>query len=118
MTGQFEFEPAYYLASVLRYISQDGQYYVVGPIWECVRQIGGKEHFPVVVSGKKIEGCVFWCREVSRDANGNFEVASENDDFRLADNSLRHPDEMNPVIYVDFVSGGITNRVAMEKLES
>ena len=54
MTGQFEFEPAYYLASVLRYISQDGQYYVVGPIWECVRQIGGETHFPVVVCGKKI----------------------------------------------------------------
>ena len=118
MTGQFEFEPAYYLASVLRYISPDGQYYVVGPIWECVRQVDGETHFPVVVCGKKIEGCVFWCREASHDANGNFEVVSENGDFHLADNSLRHSDEMKPAIYVDFVSGGITNRVALEKLES
>ena len=117
MTGQFEFEPAYYLASILRYVSQDGQYYVVGPIWECVRQIGGKKHFPVIVSGKRIEGRVYWCSEVSHDASDNFEVASENGDFRLVDNLLHLSDETTPEAYVDFVSGGTTNRVALEKLE-
>ena len=118
MTGQLEFEPAYYLASILRYVSQDGQYYIVGPIWECVRHIDGEEHYPAVVSGKRIDGWVFWCHEASHESSGNFEVVSENGDFRLADNSLRHSDETAPVAYADFVSGGITNRVALDKLES
>ena len=41
MSNQFEFEPAYYLASVTQYVSDDGRHYVVGPIWECVKQIDG-----------------------------------------------------------------------------
>ena len=52
MRNQLEFEPAYYLASVTQYVSQDGRHYVVGPIWECVKQIDGEQHFPVVVAGK------------------------------------------------------------------
>ena len=52
MSNQFEFESAYYLASVMQYVSQDGRRYVVGPIWECVKQIDGEQHFPVVVAGK------------------------------------------------------------------
>ena len=117
MTGQFEFEPAYYLASALRYVPQDGQYYVVGPIWECVKQIGGEKHFPVVDCGKRIDGCLFWCSEVSHDASGNFEVMSENGNFYLTDNSFCHPNETNPMIYVAIASDGTTDRVILEKLE-
>ena len=113
--GAFSFEPAYYLASVMQYVSQDGRRYVVGPIWECVKQIGGEQHFPVVVAGKGMEGRVYWCREKSRGSSGNFEVEAHGGDFRLADNSFCHSDEMAPVIYAEFVSGGTTNKVALER---
>ena len=66
MSNQFEFEPAYYLASVTQYVSGDGRHYFVGPIWECVKQIDGEQHFPVVAAGKGMEGRVYWCRETSR----------------------------------------------------
>lgn len=113
--GAFSFEPAYYLASVAQYVSQDGRYYVVGPVWECVKQIDGKDRFPVVVAGKGIEGCVYWCREISRGSSGNFEVESQHGDLRLVDGSFCHSDEMAPVIYADFVSGGTANKVALER---
>ena len=66
MSNQFEFEPAYYLASVTQYVSGDGRHYFVGPIWECAKQIDGEQHFPVVAAGKGLEGRVYWCRETSR----------------------------------------------------
>ena len=115
MSNQFEFEPAYYLASVMQYVSQDGRRYVVGPIWECVKQIDGEQHFPVVVAGKGMEGRVYWCREKSRGSSGNFEVESSDGDFRLVDNAFCHFDETAPVIYAEFVSGGTTNKVALER---
>ena len=113
--GAFSFEPAYYLASVTQYVSDDGRHYVVGPIWECVKQIDGEQHFPVVVAGKGMEGRVYWCRETSRGSSGNFEVEAHGGDFRLVDGSFCHSDEMAPVIYAEFVSGGTTNKVALER---
>ena len=115
MSNQFEFEPAYYLASVTQYVSDDGRHYIVGPIWECAKKIDGKEHFPVVVARKGMEGCVYWCREKSRGSSGNFEVEAHGGDFRLADNSFCHSDETAPAIYAEFVSGGTTNKVALER---
>ena len=116
MSNQFKFESAYYLADVTQYVSQDGRHYVVGPIWECVRQIGGERCFPVVVCGKGMEGCVYWCREILHGSSGNFEVETQNGDFRLADNLFCHSDETAPVAYAEFVSGGITNHVLLKKL--
>ena len=113
--GAFSFEPAYYLASVTQYVSDDGKYYIVGPIWECEKQINGEQHFPVVAAGKGMEGCVYWCRETSRGSSGNFEVEAQHGDFRLVDGSFCHSDEMPPVIYAEFVSGGTTNKVALER---
>lgn len=115
MSNQFEFEPAYYLASVTQYVSDDGRHYIVGPIWECAKKIDGEEHFPVVVARKGMEGCVYWCREKSRGSSGNFEMESQHGDFRLADNSFCHSDETAPAIYAEFVSGGTTNKVALER---
>ena len=113
--GAFSFEPAYYLASVTQYVSDDGRHYIVSPIWECAKKIDGEEHFPVVVARKGMEGCVYWCREKSRGSCGNFEVKSSDGDFRLVDNSFCHSDEMAPVTYAEFVSGGTTNKVALER---
>ena len=115
MSNQFEFEPAYYLASVTQYVSQDGRHYVVGPIWECVKQIDGERHYPVVVAGKGMEGRVYWCRETSRGSSGNFEVESQDGDFRLADNSFCHSDETSPVTYAEFVSNGTTDKISLER---
>ena len=116
MSNQFEFEPAYYLASVTQYVSQDGRHYVVGPIWECVKQIDGEQHFPVVVAGKGMEGRVYWCRETSRGSSGNFEVESQGGDFRLTDNSFCHSAETDLLTYAEFVSDGTANRVVLKKL--
>lgn len=113
--GAFSFEPAYYLASVAQYVSQDGRYYVVGPIWECVKQIDGKDHFPVVVAGKGIEGCVYWCREISRGSSGNFEVESQHGDFRLVDNSFCHSDAMDLPARAEFVSEGTAVKIPLER---
>ena len=115
MRNQLEFEPAYYLASVTQYVSQDGRHYVVGPIWECVKQIDGEQHFPVVVAGKGMESRVYWCREISRGSSGNFEVESQCGDFRLADNSFCHSDETSPVTYAEFVSNGIADTISLER---
>lgn len=116
--GAFSFEPAYYLASVTQYVSQDGRYYVVGPIWECVKQIDGKDHFPVVVAGKKgIEGCVYWCREISRGSSGNFEVVSNDGAFYFSDSSFCSSDEMKFVTYMDIISGTATNRIELGRIE-
>ena len=116
MSNQFEFESAYYLADVTQYVSQDGRHYAVGPIWECVRQIGGERCSPVVVCGKGMEGCVYWCREILHGSSGNFEMESQNGDFRLADNAFCHSDETAPVACAEFVSGGSTNQIALERL--
>ena len=113
--GAFSFEPAYYLASVTQYVSDDGRHYIVGPIWECAKKIDGEEHFPVVVARKGMEGCVYWCREKSRGSSGNFEVEAQDGDFRLADNSFCHSDETAPAIYAEFVSNGISGQISLER---
>ena len=117
MSNQFEFEPAYYLASVTQYVSDDGRHYVVGPIWECVKQIDGEEHFPVVVAGKGKEGRVYWCREVSRGSSGNFEVVSNDGAFYFSDSSFCSSDEMKFVTYMDIISGTATNRIELGRIE-
>ena len=116
MSNQFEFEPAYYLASATQYVSDDGRHYIVGPIWECVKQIDGEQHFPVVVARKGMEGCVYWCREKSRGSSGNFEMESQDGDFRLTDNSFCHSDETDLLMYAEFASDGATSQVALKKL--
>ena len=115
VAGAFSFEPAYYLASVTQYVSDDGRHYIVGPIWECAKKIDGEEHFPVVVARKGMEGCVYWCREKSRGSSGNFEVEAQDGDFRLADNSFCHSDETAPAIYAEFVSNGISGQISLER---
>ena len=116
MSNQFEFEPAYYLASATQYVSDDGRHYIVGPIWECAKKIDGEEHFPVVVARKGMEGCVYWCREKSRGSSGNFEMESQDGDFRLTDNSFCHSDETDLLMYAEFASDGTTSQVALKKL--
>ena len=113
--GAFSFEPAYYLASVTQYVSDDGRHYIVGPIWECAKKIDGEEHFPVVVARKGMEGCVYWCCEKSRGSSGNFEVVSEAGDFSLSDSSFCHSDEAKAWTYMTFASEGITNKVILRR---
>ena len=113
--GDIACSPADSFCGVEQYMSEDRQYYVVGPIWRCAKDIDGEQHFPVVAAGKGMEGCVYWCRETSRGSSGNFEMESQYGDFRLVDGSFCHSDEMAPVIYAEFVSGGTTNKVALER---
>ena len=113
--GAFSFEPAYYLASVTQYVSDDGRHYIVGPIWECAKKIDGEEHFPVVVARKGMEGCVYWCHETSRGSSGNFEVESEAGDFSFSDSSFCHSDEVKAWTYMTFASEGATNNVILRR---
>jgi len=113
--GDIACSPADSFCGVEQYMSEDRQYYVVGPIWRCAKDIDGEQHFPVVAAGKGMEGCVYWCRETSRGSSGNFEMESQHGDFRFVDGSFCHSDEMAPVIYAEFVSGGTTNKVALER---
>ena len=115
--GAFSFEPAYYLASVTQYVSDDGRHYIVGPIWECAKKIDGEEHFPVVVARKGMEGCVYWCHETSRGSSGNFEVVSEAGDFSLSDSSFCHSDEAKACTYMTFASEGATNKVMLRRAD-
>lgn len=115
LSNQFEFEQAYYLASVTQYVSDDGRRYVVGPIWKCAKQIDGEQHFPVVVAGKGMDGRVYWCRETSRGSSGNFVVESQDGDFRLADNSFCHSDETDLLMYAEFISNGIADTISLER---
>ena len=115
--GAFSFEPAYYLASVTQYVSDDGRHYIVGPIWECAKKIDGEEHVPVVVARKGMEGCVYWCHETSRGSSGNFEVVSEAGDFSLSDSSFCHSDEVKAWTYMTFASEGATNKVMLRRAD-
>lgn len=65
----------------LRYVSQDGRWRVVGPVWDSAKKIGGEWHFPITVGSDGVGERVYWCREVSRGSCGNFAVESKNGDF-------------------------------------
>jgi hypothetical protein len=66
---------------VLQYVSQDGRWRVVGPVWDSAKKIGGEWHFPIMVGSDGADERVYWCREVSRGSCGNFAVESKNGDF-------------------------------------
>lgn len=101
--------------SVLRYVSKDGLYRVVGPDWSQARELGGQVCYPVVVERDGADGRVYWCCETSRGSCGNFTVSSQSGDFSLSDNSFCHSDEMKSVTYMDVFFNGITNRVELER---
>ena len=102
---------------VLLYKSQDGNWRVVGPIWNCSKRIDGEWYFPVMVAENGKDGRVCWCREVSRGSSGNFEVVSNDGAFYFSDSSFCHSDEMKLVTYMDFISGITTNRIELGRIE-
>ena len=104
-------------ASVPQYVSQDGCWRVSGPVWDCSRRIDGEWHYPVAISKEGQDGRVCWCREVSHGSCGNFDVASEDGLFYLADSSFCHSDEMKVITYMDFVSGAVTNRIELKRID-
>ena len=104
-------------ASVLQYVSQDGRWRVVGPVWDCSKQIDGEWYYPVVVAEKGKDGRVCWCRGVSHGSSGNFDVISKDGTFYFSDSSFCCSDEMKLVTYMDFISGITTNRVKLGRIE-
>ena len=103
--------------SVLLYKSQDGHWRVIGPIWDCSKQIDGEWYFPVMVAENGKDGRVCWCREVSRGSSGNFEVVSNDGTFYFSDSSFCSSDEMKFVTYMDIISGTATNRIELGRIE-
>ena len=101
----------------LRYVSQDGRWRVVGPVWGSAKKIGGEWHFPITVGSDGADERVYWCREVSHGSCGNFAVESKNGDFYFSDSSFVHSGEMKFVTYMDFISGSATNRIELERVE-
>lgn len=103
-------------ANILMYSSQDGRYRVVGPIWECGRQVDGRPCYPVVVGCGESDRRVYWCRETSRGSSGNFEVESEAGDFSLSDSSFCYSDEARVWTYMTFSDEGVTNKVMLGRV--
>ena len=101
----------------LRYVSQNGRWRVVGPVWDCSKQIDGKWYYPVVVAEKGKDGRVCWCREVSHGSSGNFDIVSNDGAFYFSDNSFCYSDEMKDITYMDFISSTTTNRVVLNRIE-
>ena len=102
---------------VLQYASQDGNWRVVGPIWDCSKQIDGEWYYPVVVAEKGKDGRVCWCRGVSHGSSGNFDVISKDGTFYFSDSSFCSSDEMKFVTYMDIISGTATNRIELGRIE-
>lgn len=102
---------------VLQYVSQDGRWRVVGPVWDSAKKIGDEWHFPITVGSDGVGERVYWCREVSRGSCGNFAVESKNGDFYFSDSSFAHSGEMKFVTYMDFISGITTNRIELGRIE-
>jgi hypothetical protein len=102
---------------VLQYVSQDGRWRVVGPVWDSAKKIGGEWNFPITVGFDGADERVYWCREVSRGSCGNFAVESKNGDFYFSDSSFAHSGEMKFVTYMDFISGSATNRIELKRAE-
>jgi hypothetical protein len=102
---------------VRQYASPDGNYRVVGPVWDCSKRIDGEWYFPVMVAENGKDGRVCWCREVSRGSGGNFEVVSNDGAFYFSDSSFCSSDEMKFVTYMDIISGTATNRIELERIE-
>ncbi len=102
---------------VKQYASPDGNYRVVGPVWDCSKQIDGKWYYPVVVAEKGKDGRVCWCREVSHGSSGNFDIVSNDGAFYFSDNSFCYSDEMKDITYMDFISSTTTNRVVLNRIE-
>lgn len=102
---------------VRQYASPDGNYRVVGPVWDCSKRIDGEWYFPVMVAENGKDGRVCWCREVSRGSSGNFEVVSNDGAFYFSDSSFCSSDEMKFVTYMDIISGTATNRIELERIE-
>lgn len=101
---------------VLRYVSRDGHYRVVGPNWSRAREICGQVCYPVVVGCGEKEERIYWCHEISWGSSGNFTVSSQSGDFTLSDGSFCHSDEMKSMIYMDVLSKGVANRVELERV--
>ena len=104
--------------NVLVYSSQDGRYRVVGPIWECARQVDGRSCYPVIVGCGESDGRAYWCHVTSSGSSGNFEVESEAGDFSLSDSSFCHSDEVKAWTYMTFASEGTTNKVILGRAGS
>ena len=104
-------------ASVLQYASQDGNWRVVGPVWDCSKQIDGEGYYPVMVIESGKDGRVCWCRAVSRGSSGNFDVISNDGAFYFSDSSFCSSDEMKFVTYMDIISGAATNRIELGRIE-
>lgn len=102
---------------VLQYVSQDGRWRVVGPVWDCSKQIDGEGYYPVMVIESGKDGCVCWCRAVSRGSSGNFDIISNDGTFYFSDSSFCHSDEMKFVTYMDVISGTTTNRIELGRIE-
>ena len=102
---------------VLQYVSQDGNYRVVGPVWDCSKQINGKCHYPIVIAEKGKDGCIYWCHEVSHGSSGNFDIVSNDGAFYFSDNSFCYSDEMKDITHMDFISSTTTNRVVLNRTE-
>ena len=100
-------------ADVLRYVSKDGLYKVVGPNWGRAREIGGQLCYPVVVGCGEKDERIYWCHETSWGSSGNFAVSSQSGDFTFSDNSYCHSDEMKSVAHMDVLSNGVANRVEL-----
>lgn len=100
---------------VLRYVSKDGHYRVVGPNWSRAREIDGSLCYPVVVGCGEKEERIYWCHETSWGSSGNFAVSSQSGDFSLSDSSFCHSDEMKSVTYMDVLSNGVSSRIELER---
>ena len=101
---------------VLRYVSKDRLYRVVGPNWSRAREICGQVCYPVVVGCGEKEGHIYWCHETSWGSSGNFAVSSQSGDFSLSDSSFCHSDEVKSWTYMDIFSNGVANRVELERV--
>ena len=100
---------------VLRYVSRDGLYRVVGPNWGRAREIDGQLYYPIFVGCGEKDERISWCHETSWGSSGNFAVSSQSGDFLLSDGSICHSDEMKSMIYMDVLSNGVANRVELER---
>lgn len=101
---------------VLRYVSKDGLYRVVGPNWGRARENDGLLCYPVVVGCGEKEDRIYWCHETSWGSSGNFTVLSQSGDFTLSDGSFCHSDEVKAWIYMDILSNGVANRVELGRV--
>ncbi len=104
------------LSSALQYKSKDGKCIIFGPNWTMGKLIDGTTHYPVTINKEGFNDKTIWCELIDHGSSGNFTIQSKDKDFRLSDSSFCHSDDMDCIIYVDFISGSTTNRICLDRI--